>query len=1504
MSNVGMENKVKLYPLTHPQKRIWYGEVLNKDTSLYNIGGPVRIRGYVDFGTLQQSINIFIKKNDSLRMRFNEQNGEIKQYISEFKETKIDFFDFSTCKNPEDEFNKWIEYEAGKRFDLKEDYLYYFAMFKNGEYDSGYFVKFHHLIADGWSMQILTSQICDIYMKLLHGSRIDEEVEYSYLEYIDREQKYLLSDKFIKNRNFWKQKFQTLDEVYFGKSSESIKGNRKTFRMDKDKSLKIKNFSKENKCSLNTLFVSLYLIYLYKTTQHQDLIIGVPVLNRSGKREKSIFGMFTSTMPFRMYIKGSMTAAEFINHVNSELMECYFNQKYPYDLLVQDIELKKKGYNELFNVCINYYNTRLNTEFNGALTENTEFYNGNQLYSMQIVIKEWEDLGEINLDFDYKSGDFSEEQIENMYMYLSNLIDQITADSMAVIGSLRLLPDSSRNRLIYEFNSTCVDYPKNNTIFQLFEEQVCRTPDKTAVSFNGKSITYRKLNKKANQLARLLRYKGIGRNTAVGFMTTHSIETVIGILGVIKAGGAYVPIDPCYPMERINYILEDSKVSVLLANCSLDGGLDYKVDIIDLRDETIYKGEASNPDLINEMNDLVYIIYTSGSTGKPKGTMIEHRGLVNYIWWAKKMYVRHEDDVFALYSSLSFDLTVTSVFTPLISGNKIMVYADDGEEFVLYRILGDNQTTVLKLTPAHLSLIKDLDNSNSSVKRLIVGGEDLKVVLAKSIYDSFGGDIEIFNEYGPTETVVGCMIHKYDVEKDTEQSVPVGIPADNVQIYILDKNLEPVPLGVSGEIYISGDGVARGYLNRPELTAQKFIDNPFIKDKRMYKTGDIARHLPNGIIEYSGRADFQVKIRGYRIELGEIENQILKIKGVDDVVVIDREDSLGSKYLCSYIVSKVQMPLTEIRQYLSGVLPDYMIPSRFVSLDRIPLTTNGKVNRQLLPEPLEENIDESDCVCFNNKTEEKIIKTIKEVLNVARINRRDNFYRLGGDSIKAIQIAARLNELGLKIRVKDILSKNVIEKIMACVETDTAFEALENKALEGEIGITPIVSWFFEQHFKNPNYYNQSVLLSLNTNVGLDNMEQAINILIRHHDALRINYSSQKGILYYNNDYLNEHQKLQIFDLSFVPLDEQKVKMRQICEEIKSSLDIEKGILFKACALELGHYGRRLLLTGHHLIVDGVSWRILLEDLARVLGSLEKNIELSLPQKSSSLKEWASQLLKLGQGSLKQEREYWNNVISSSFSFPVDFDLGHDNIENCNVKRFVIDADDTENLLTTANAPYGTNPNDLLLTALVAAIRKMYAADEVVIELEGHGREDLFDRLDVTRTVGWFTSIFPVKLKAVGSDLGSQIKSIKEQLRRVPNKGIGFGVLKYMSKLVPVCDKRYARFNYLGEFDNSQDENIYKISLEDSGPDSAKSNHLTCLLDINALVLDKNLNISITYSRNKYLDETVEKLMKEYKNSLASVIKHCLGKRHSVDFTPSDFETLNISQDELDQLFI
>lgn len=1485
------------YKLTHPQKRIWYIDKVNTNSPLHNIGGCLNINESVDVDVMRQTLNIIIKSNDGLRLRFSEKNDQPVQYLQEFENENIDFLDFTNYENPKKAHEKWSEDLFKRSFNLEDNKLYYFAIYKISEKQYGVLLNIHHIISDGWSITLIEKQICEIYRRLINKEDLSIDKRYSYLDFIYEEEQYLNSERFLKNKNFWKEKFNDVPEEFLYKTSSSLEGKRQSFSINSELSSKIKGFGDSKKCSLNTFFIAMLLMYINKITYKNDLVIGTPVFNRTGNAQKNMVGMFTSTVPFRFKIDSKANIEDLIKLINRELKLCFLNQKYPYDILIRDLDLSKSGYDSIFKMCVNYYNSKYSNDLNGIDVDVNEYYCGNQSYSLQLTVKEWENSN-ITLNFDYKTQEYTEEQIKTMYESIINIINQVLDNENLTVSDIKLVSKEDSKYKVYDLNSTDSEYPKK-TVYELFEEQVRKCPDKVAAEFKQKVLTYKELNEKANQLANHLREKGIDKKSTVSIMETHSIELLISILGVLKTGACYLPIDPSYPVERINYMLEDSKSSMLITNFKAYDDIKFKGNVTNINYIDLEGYSKNNLEKPNNLNDLAYIIYTSGSTGKPKGVMIEHQGLTNYIWWANKMYLKDDYEVMALYSSISFDLTVTSIFTPLISGNKIIIYENDENEFVLYKILRENKSTVVKLTPAHLTLLKDIDNSDSNIKRFIVGGEDLKVSLAKEVYNRFGKNIEIFNEYGPTETVVGCMIHKYDEKKDDGISVPIGYPADNVQIYILDNELNTVPTGLVGELYVSGDGVARGYLNREELTSERFIQNPFIKGKKMYKTGDTARYLANGVIEYVARVDNQIKIRGHRIEIGEIEGYLLENEFIKDAVVVLKEDSMGNKLLNAYIVSKKEFCDLELKDWLLKFLPKYMIPTNFVFMEKLPLTLNGKVNYALLPEPI---IDEKKFEKYKTLAQEQLVKAMEEILGVENISMNDNYYHLGGDSIKAIQISSKLKNVGLDIKVKDILAYDSIEEIAASIEESEEIMFVSQAMSEGVVGKTPITEWFFNQDFKNQNLYNQYVLLEYNGVLDANKVVTAINKLIEHHDGLRVNYDSKNNNLYYNNRYLDNSSPFKYIDIAQDSYDNKCKSIKALIEEANIKFDIENNLLFNVTMINLGNYRQALLFTAHHLIVDGVSWRIILDDFVNILKQLNEDMEVKIPMKTHSFKEWAEALREYSIKDFGEEKAYWQSILDKGNSYPMDYFKEEDSVKTSNVIYRELDESTLNDLTNKVNEIYNIELNEVLIVALVLTINALTNEDDIIIEIERHGREAINNYIDVSRTVGWFTSMYPAYFNVDEKNMEENIKSLKEQLRNIPNKGFDYSILKFLNKELKEQEGKYIRFNYLGDFDNIIDKEKLNLLNIEFGLESDKDNPLTALIDISAMVVNRRLKVNAEYSKNRFKDETIVRFIERYIDTLKLILDKCTDKEFK-EFTPSDFDAVDISQEDLDALF-
>ncbi|EFM08498.1 amino acid adenylation domain protein [Paenibacillus curdlanolyticus YK9] len=1497
----------KRYPLTHPQKRIWYTEQINQCSALHNITGSIRIRGPLDYGILEQAIDEQKRKHDALRLRIEEVDGTPAQYAIPFSELEKDepFVDFSSLPNPETEWQRWVEETAAEPFSLDGGPLCSFPTFRIAEDDGGFLIKIHHIASDGWSSTMLIDQIRDAYERIARGEQLTGDSAPSYLDHIQREAGYLESARFNRDRAFWGAKFAGWpEEEPPPASSESLAGKRKIYMLDADRSNAVKHFLDETGCSLSAWFHFLIALYNRKTAGQAETVIGMPVFNRTGQKEKATAGMFTSTMPLRIAIDSEASITDELIRTQKELTASYYHQKYPYDLLISDLQLKKRGIDGLFDISVNVYNTKVITEWAGASAEVLEHHCGSQSHSLQLVVKDWLASGELKVEIDFKLAEFSEAQIDRLFDRLTSMIDGILASPDLPVGQMSILLEPEKERLA-AYLSTQKEYPRDKTVMALFKEQAQRTPDRVAAVYGTEQLTYRQLDERSDRLSAWLSSRGIGRECAVGLFVRHSLDTVVAILAVLKAGAAYVPIDPDYPVERIGYMLGDADCGLLLANVAVPEGTGYVGPIGFLDDPSMYTEKPDPSSVQAGPDDLAYIIYTSGSTGKPKGVMIEHRGLVNYIWWAKNQYTQGEDDVFPLYSSLAFDLTVTSVFTPLIAGGRIDIYRDDQEEYVLERMMKDNRATVVKLTPSHLSLLLDRDNRGSSIRQFIVGGEDLRTDLAKRIYDSFGGRIEICNEYGPTETVVGCMIHRYDPAEDTRASVPIGIPAANVGLHLLDRDGNPVPEDVLGEIYITGDGLARGYRNLPQVTEERFVSCPFLPGERMYRTGDLARRLESGVVEYAGRADLQVKIRGHRIELGEIERMLAEHPSVREAVVIDRQTNDGSKFLCGYVVREQSEEAVNLTAYLSGCLPSYMVPAHIVELPSIPLNVNGKVDRGSLPAPeLKRDAAQGERRGAGHASPALsiLLAVARDVLQDAGIAEEDHFYSCGGDSIKAIQLASRLRGRGFAIKVSDVLANPVFADMADCLRSIGLDAANESKRSEGGLRSTPILDWFLTRPFTERHHYVQSVLLRMNDELTAGQLEKIIRDLVNRHDSLRLKLDPSTGAIVFNDDAAID--AVSVYDLSDGSAQEQLDRVKAIGEQLKSSFKLDRDALLKACIFELGQDSRMVLLTAHHLAVDAVSWSVLMEEF----GLLYRNIQLaetsSLPSTTTSYQRWAEHLWGRLEDS-EHESAYWKAVLADELYIRHDADGQEAEPFAGTVKEWMTQ-EETEQLLKQASAAYGTNTQELLAAALAAAVQDVFAIERPVVELEGHGREPSDPSIDLSRTVGWFTTLYPVRLQAVeGEAWETSIKSIKETLRSLPSRGLGFGLLTRLSRtLHDPGEGRRIRFNYVGELDSSLNGGEhFTLSEESSGSDSGQGNRPTAPLDIVAMVIGGRLQLSIGYDRGAVRSETATDFAGCFAKRTKELIRHCCSVRER-NYTPSDFATISLSQEALDSLYL
>ncbi|MDW3194571.1 MAG: amino acid adenylation domain-containing protein [Cytophagales bacterium] len=1032
--------KREYYPLSSAQRRIHFLYQFEPHALTYNMPQVVSLEGKLDKERLEQAFKELVARHESLRTSFVLQGDEPVQRITDQIDFHLEHYQSGEA-GVQEVITRFI-----RPFDLSLAPLIRVGLISVAE-DSDeeaathiLMVDLHHIITDGVSQGVLTRDFMSLY-----GGEELSPVHLHYKDYAVWQQAEAQQSALSQQKAFWLEEYSGLPpvlELPYDRKRPLVKNHRGGnlgFVIEEKQTSQLKSIAESEGATLFMLMLSIYNILLSKLSNQEDIVIGTPTAGRQHADVDDMIGMFVNTMALRNYPNGTMSFREFLSAVQSGTLACFDHQGYQYEELVDELKIARDtSRNPLFDVMFAYQNFEESSLQMPGLKLAAQ-NSGHSISKFDMTLTVSENVEQLHLNFEYSSELFEKHTIERFNTYFLRIVEQVVSNPETALSDIVIINEQERLQILEVFNDTKVDYSKGKTALTLFKEQVIQHPDRTALVFEGTTLTYQELDQKSNGLASYLIERGIGQGSIVGLMTQKSPSLVIGILGILKAGGAYLPIDTDLPNGRKEYLLKDSGANALLVTKELEGNLECTIP-------TFFVEDAENLTEVKEVenritaSDLCYVIYTSGSTGKPKGVMIEHGALINYVGWASDYYLDGEDATFGLYTSVSFDLTVTSIFTPLISGNQIIIYQEQQSGLVVERMLREGEVSVLKLTPSHLKILNDSDvlPASSKIRKLVVGGEELETSLAQSIHSKFEGKVEIYNEYGPTEATVGCMIHRF-VPDEQLQSVPIGHPVNNTQIYILDSYLRPVPVGIQGELYVSGLGVARGYVNNEALTDQRFLANPFVEGTKMYRTGDLVQMLDNGTILYKGRIDDQVKIRGYRIELGEIEHQLSTYDLVKEAVAVVRDiDNEEEKYLVGYYLSDEKLDESALKEYLSERLPEYMLPSFYVHLKEWPLTSNGKLDKKALPDPKIEAGE--DYRAPSNEVEERLVELWSEVLKLDQevISVTRSFFELGGHSLRATVLVNKvLRSFGVEIPLIDFFSKPTIKALALKIDKNS-----------------------------------------------------------------------------------------------------------------------------------------------------------------------------------------------------------------------------------------------------------------------------------------------------------------------------------------------------------------------------------------------------------------------------------------------------------------------------------
>ncbi len=1541
-------------PLSYAQRRLWVMANLGASGATYNVPMVLRLSGELDRHALRVALADVVGRHESLRTIFPDEDGRSRQEILD-----PDTAQPGLTVVPIDEagLETAIHDAINVGFELADELLLRATLFALTPTEHVLLLVVHHIATDGWSTGPLARDLSTAYAARCVGNVPDfSPLPVQYADYTLWQRETLGSEDdptsvIARQLDFWRGALHGIPEQLTlpadrpRPAKPGYQGGQVPVRLSAELHRGLVELARSVQATTFMGLQAALAALLTRLGAGTDIPIGSPVAGRSDSALDDLVGFFVNTLVLRTDTSGHPSFKELLGRVRQTDLAAYANQDIPFELLVDRLApARTLAHHPLFQVSLVFETGEDHPpQLPGLVVSTPTVTMDAAKFDLSLNVAErftadGRPDGVVGF-VQYRADLFDRGTVRRLVGMLAQLLEHAVVEPDRSITTLDLTSAAQREELMASTRRP----PARTTLPRLFAAQVEASPDAVALVGADGSLTYAELDARVARLARLLAARGAGPERLVGLALPRSTELVVAVLAVLRTGAAYVPIDPAYPAERIAFMVGDARPELLLSDTSVAAGLPaLPLEPICLDAPSVVAELAASPDgfptvTANPMSPA-YVIYTSGSTGRPKGVVIEHRALTEYLSWAVEAYpgVR---GVAVLHSPVSFDLTVTALFAPLVAGGRVYVSALDERAAV-----PESGVTFLKVTPSHVPLLNALPDSFSPTGELVIGGEQL---LGESLTEwrQRRPAATIINEYGPTEATVGCVVFRVTGDMNLAPgAVPIGRPVPNTAIHVLDAGLRPVPEGLTGELYLAGDQLARGYLNRPDLTAQRFVANPFgAPGARMYRTGDLVRWLPDGELEFLGRADDQVKVRGYRIELGEIEAVIAGHPDIARTAVVVRDDLPGGRALVGYLVPVSDTPpdLAELRGHVGRELPDHMVPAAFVVLSELPLTTNGKLDRTALPAP-----DFTSAVTAieapGSHAEQVLAGLFADLLGLPEVGLDDSFFDLGGDSVVSIQLVSRARKAGLRFSAVEVFEHRTVRALAAAInpaesEPEPVVDAPPAEHDDrgvGEVALTPIMHWARERGGPIDGDH-QYALVGLPTDVDGGRLAATLQAVLDHHDALRIRLTRVVGDHVWSlavrpRGEVVASELLHYVDVSNVaPADLDDV-MREHARAAQARLAPEAGVVVQAVHFDHGGAKpNRLLLVVHHLAVDGISWRILLPDLAAAWREVTAGRPVRLDPVGTSLREWAQLLTEQSTDPARlAELPGWINTLSGPDPLLADrpLDPTRDVSGAVHTLNVTLPVAETEALLGRVPALFRTGVNEVLLTALGLAVadwrqRHGRTGAGILVDLEGHGRQEIAPGIDLARTVGWFTSMYPVRLDLDGVDLaaafggaaaaGHALKAVKEQLRAVPDKGIGYGMLRYLNAQTASALARMGTpqilFNYLGRFQVSAATGdgdwdlIAADLLADGAPEVPVSHPVEINVSAQEDAAGARLIANWSWPKELFAEEELEDLSRTWVRALRALIAHA-ERPGTGGLSPSDLPLVDLSQAEIDQL--